>query len=184
MKTQVEKTTLSLIQGDITEQETEAIVNAANSSLLGGGGVDGAIHRAGGPTILEECKKIREKQGGCPTGEAVITSGGNLPAKWVIHTVGPVWSGGSQGEDDLLRNAYSNSLNLAREKGISSLSFPSISTGAYRFPIDRASRIALASVKDFIDDNEFEEVRFVLFSESDLKVYESTWERITSESGN
>jgi O-acetyl-ADP-ribose deacetylase (regulator of RNase III) len=182
MKTQIEKTTLSLIQGDITEQETEAIVNAANSTLLGGGGVDGAIHRAGGSTILEECKKIREKQGGCPTGEAVITSGGNLTAKWVIHTVGPVWSGGNQGEDDLLRYAYSNSMKLAREKGIHSLSFPSISTGAYRFPIDRASRIALDSVKDFIDDNAFEEVRFVLFSESDLKVYEEAWKEISKNS--
>ena len=178
MKTQIEKTTLSLIQGDITQQETEAIVNAANMTLLGGGGVDGAIHRAGGPTILEECKKIIAKQGGCPTGEAVITMGGNLLAKWVIHTVGPVWSDGNRGEDDLLRNAYANSLKIASEKGIHSLSFPSISTGAYRFPIERASRIALSTVKKFMSNHEFDEVRFVLFSDSDLRIYEEAFENV------
>ena len=178
METEIGKTKLSLIQGDITLQETEAIVNAANTSLLGGGGVDGAIHRAGGPKILEECKAIRAKQGGCPTGEAVITSGGNMKAKYVIHTVGPVWSGGNRNEEQLLRNAYYNSLNLAREKGIKSVSFPSISTGVYRFPIDKASRIALNTVKEFLQKHNFVEVRFVLFSERDLKVYEDALKEI------
>ncbi len=178
METEIGKTKLSLIQGDITLQETEAIVNAANTSLLGGGGVDGAIHRAGGPKILEECKAIRAKQGGCPTGEAVITSGGNMKAKYVIHTVGPVWSGGNRNEEQLLRNAYYNSLNLAGEKGIKSVSFPSISTGVYRFPIDKASRIALNTVKEFLQKHNFAEVRFMLFSERDLKVYEDALKEI------
>ena len=177
MKTKVNKTELTLIQGDITEQETEAIVNAANTTLLGGGGVDGAIHRAGGPTILEECKKIRAKQGGCLTGEAVITTGGNLKAKYVIHTIGPVWSGGKRKEDTLLHNAYKNSLSLAKDKGIRSLSFPSISTGAYGFPIERAAEIALCTVRDFLKGYSFKEVRFVLFSEKDLNVYEAVWEK-------
>ncbi len=178
MEAEIGKTKLSLIQGDITLQETEAIVNAANTSLLGGGGVDGAIHRAGGPKILEECKAIRAKQGGCPTGEAVITSGGNMKAKYVIHTVGPVWSGGNRNEEQLLRNAYYNSLNLAGENGIKSVSFPSISTGVYRFPIDKASRIALNTVKEFLQKHNFVEVRFVLFSERDLKVYEDALREI------
>ncbi len=178
METEIGKTKLSLIQDDITLQETEAIVNAANTSLLGGGGVDGAIHRAGGPKILEECKAIRAKQGGCPTGEAVITSGGNMKAKYVIHTVGPVWSGGNRNEEQLLRNAYYNSLNLAGENGIKSVSFPSISTGVYRFPIDKASRIALNTVKEFLQKHNFVEVRFVLFSERDLKVYEDALREI------
>lgn len=175
MKTKVNKTQLALIQGDITEQETEAIVNAANTSLLGGGGVDGAIHRAGGPTILEECRRIRAKQGRCPTGEAVITTGGNLKAKYVIHTVGPVWSGGKRKEETLLHNAYKNSLSLARDNGIRSLSFPSISTGAYGFPTERAAEIALSTVRNFLEGYTFEEVRFVLFSEGDLKIYEEAW---------
>lgn len=181
MQTKVNKSRLTLIQGDITEQETEAIVNAANTTLLGGGGVDGAIHRAGGPSILEECKKIRAKQGGCPTGEAVITTGGNLKAKYVIHTVGPVWSGGRRKEDTLLRNAYKNSLFLAKNKSIRSLSFPSISTGAYGFPIERAAGLALSTVRDFLNEYIFEEVRFVLFSEEDLKIYEETWRRLKKE---
>ena len=172
MEKMIGKTKLSLIQGDITLQETEAIVNAANTSLLGGGGVDGAIHRAGGPKILEECKKIRAKQGGCPTGEAVITTGGNMATEYVIHTVGPVWSGGNRNEYQLLRNAYYNSLNLAKKNGIKSISFPSISTGVYRFPIDNAAKIALTTVKEFIQEYNFVEVRFVLFSEKDLQVYE------------
>lgn len=178
METNVGKTKLSLIQGDITQQDTEAIVNAANSSLLGGGGVDGAIHRAGGPQILEECKAIRAKQGGCPTGQAVITSGGKLKARYVIHTVGPIWSGGHRDEDNLLRSAYYNSLKLAKKKGINSISFPSISTGAYRFPKERAARIALSTVKDFIKEHDFSEVRFVLFSSEDLKIYEDAWQQI------
>ncbi len=179
MQTKVNNTKLSLIRGDITEQDTEAIVNAANTSLLGGGGVDGAIHRAGGPEILEECKKIRARQGGCPTGEAVITTGGKLKAKYVIHTVGPVWSGGNQNENLLLGNAYRNSLTLAKDKGIKSISFPSISTGAYRFPIYDAARIALSSVREFLKEHDFEEVRFILFSERDLKAYEEAWQKVS-----
>ncbi len=166
------KTKLSLVQDDITLQETEAIVNAANTTLLGGGGVDGAIHRAGGPKILEECKAIRAKQGGCPTGEAVITTGGNMVTEYVIHTVGPAWSGGNRNEDQLLRNAYYNSLNLAKENGIKSISFPSISTGVYRFPKDKAVKIALTTVREFIQEHKYVEVRFVLFSEKDLRIYE------------
>ncbi|MFQ6066066.1 MAG: O-acetyl-ADP-ribose deacetylase [bacterium] len=179
MQTKVNNTKLSLIGGDITQQDTEAIVNAANTSLLGGGGVDGAIHRAGGPEILEQCKKIRARQGGCPTGEAVITTGGKLKAHYVIHTVGPVWSGGNQNENLLLANAYRNSLTLAKDKGIKSISFPSISTGAYRFPVQDAARIALSTVRDFIKEHDFEEVRFVLFSDRDLKVYQEAWEKVS-----
>ena len=172
MEKMIGKTRLNLIQGDITLQETGAIVNAANTGLLGGGGVDGAIHCAGGPKILEECKKIRAKQGGCPTGEAVITTAGNMATGHVIHTAGPVWHGGNRNEEQLLRNSYYNSLNLAKENGIKSISFPSISTGVYRFPIDKAAKIALTTVKEFIQEHNLEEVRFVLFSERDLKVYE------------
>ncbi len=172
------ETKISLIQGDITLQETESIVNAANTSLLGGGGVDGAIHRSGGPKVLEECKEIRAKQEGCPTGEAVITSGGNMATKYVIHTVGPVWSGGNRNEEQLLSNAYYNSLNLAKKNGIKSVSFPSISTGVYRFPIEKAAGIALTTVKKFLQKCYFEEIRFVLFSERDLKVYEKALKEI------
>jgi O-acetyl-ADP-ribose deacetylase (regulator of RNase III) len=179
MQTEVNNTKLSLIRGDITQQDTEAIVNAANTSLLGGGGVDGAIHQAGGPEILEECKEIRARQGGCPTGEAVITTGGKLKAKYVIHTVGPVWSGGNQNENLFLAHAYRNSLTLAKDKGIKSISFPSISTGAYRFPIHDAARIALSTVRDALKQHDFEEVRFVLFSDRDLKAYEEAWEKIS-----
>ena len=179
MEKKIGKTKLSLIRGDITLQETEAIVNAANTSLLGGGGVDGAIHRAGGPKILEECKGIRAKQKGCLTGEAVITTGGNMATEYVIHTVGPVWSGGNLNEEQLLRNAYYNSLNLAKRNNIKSVSFPSISTGVYRFPIDKAARIALATVKEFILEYNFAEVRFVLFSERDLQIYEGALRKVT-----
>lgn len=179
MEALIGKTLLKMVKGDITAQDTEAIVNAANSGLLGGGGVDGAIHRAGGPQILEECKEIRARQGTCPTGQAVITGGGRLKARYVIHTVGPVWSGGNRGEDDLLRSAYLNSLSLAGERGIRSVSFPSISTGAYRFPIDRAARIALRTVRDFVGlETDIEEVRFVLFSDPALKEFESAWKEI------
>ncbi len=163
---------LVLRHGDITREDTDAIVNAANSSLLGGGGVDGAIHRAGGPAILEECKAIRAARGGCPTGEAVVTGGGNLKARYVIHTVGPVWHGGKTQEESLLRQAYTNSLGLARSLALHSLSFPSISTGVYGFPIDRASRIAFAAVSDFVSSNQVQwEVRFIVFSEDDYHVY-------------
>ncbi|MDK2816553.1 MAG: O-acetyl-ADP-ribose deacetylase [Moorella sp. (in: firmicutes)] len=166
-------TLLKLLQGDIVEQEVEAIVNAANTGLWGGSGVDGAIHRAGGPAIAAECRRIREEQGGCPVGQAVITSGGFLKARYVIHTVGPIWHGGRKGEDELLASAYRSSLQLARERGIKSLAFPSISTGAYRFPVERAARIALATVKDFLAANPgiFTEVRFVLFSQEILNTY-------------
>lgn len=167
-------TRLSLVQGDITRQDTDAIVNAANSSLLGGGGVDGAIHRAGGPQILEECKAIRARQGSCPPGQAVITSGGKLKARYVIHTVGPIWHGGSHGEEETLRQAYENSLKLALQNTIKTIAFPSISTGAYGFPIEQASRIAINAVSRFVrmHPGELAEVRFVVFSEGDKNVYE------------
>lgn len=181
MEALIGKTLLKMVKGDITVQDTEAIVNAANSGLLGGGGVDGAIHRAGGPRILEECKEIRTRRGMLPAGQAVITGGGRLKARYVIHTVGPVWSGGHRGEDDLLRGAYLNSLSLAKERGIRSISFPSISTGAYRFPIDRAARIALRTVYNFVENSEFEEIRFVLFSDSALKEFEEAWMEIQKE---
>ncbi len=167
---------ITLIQGDITQQETEAIVNAANCSLMGGGGVDGAIHRAGGPEILRQCKEIAARQGRCPTGEAVLTGGGNLKAKYVIHTVGPVWNDGRHGEDELLANAYRNSLLVAAENGIQTIAFPSISTGAYRFPIEKAARIALQTVSEFLQTGKnLEEVRFVLFSRGDLEVYQKAY---------
>jgi O-acetyl-ADP-ribose deacetylase (regulator of RNase III) len=161
------------LRGDITEQDTEAIVNAANSSLMGGGGVDGAIHRAGGPAIHEECKKIAAAMGRLPAGEAVITSGGNLKTRYVIHTVGPVWHGGTKNEPRTLANAYRNSLELARAKGIRSISFPSISTGAYGYPVEEAAELAVKTVAKYVAKNPFDEVRFVLFSESDYRTYSS-----------
>jgi len=133
--------------GDITEQKVEAIVNAANRTLLGGGGVDGAIHRAAGPALLEECRALK----GCPTGEARITRGYRLPAEWIIHTVGPVWRGGDEREDELLAQCYRSCFQIVLERGIRSIAFPAISTGAYGFPIDRASRIALAEARSFLD---------------------------------
>ena len=179
MNLTIGSTTLSLVQADITRQDVDAIVNAANSSLLGGGGVDGAIHRAGGPQILEECRAIRARQGECPPGEAVITSGGRLKARFVIHTVGPVWYGGSQDEFETLARAYESSLNLALENGIRTIAFPSISTGAYGFPIEQASRIALETVSGFVRNHPgaFEEVRFVVFSDPDREVYEMAMTR-------
>jgi O-acetyl-ADP-ribose deacetylase (regulator of RNase III) len=169
---QVSSATLTLVRGDITEQDTEAIVNAANSGLLGGGGVDGAIHRAGGPRILEECRIILERQGECPPGESVITGGGNLKARFVIHTVGPVWHGGGRGEDGLLESAYRRSLLLASGHRIRTIAFPSLSTGAYGFPIDRASKIAFDTVSGFLkNDTSLEEVRFVVYSQEDYEVY-------------
>ena len=160
----INQTKLSIVQGDITKQATDAIVNAANPSLMGGGGVDGAIHRAGGPAILEQCKQIVSRQGRLPTGKAVITTGGNLEARYVIHTVGPIWHGGTKGEAELLASAYGESLKLAAEKGLSSISFPSISTGAYGYPVAKAAEVALASVIAFIQDvTSLREVTFVLF---------------------
>lgn len=164
---------IELIQGDITKLKVDAIVNAANSSLLGGGGVDGAIHRAGGKEILEECMQIRNKQGGCKTGEAVITHAGKLPAKFVIHTVGPVWNGGRNNEDALLASAYNNSLKLAVENQIKTIAFPNISTGIYGFPKTRAAHIAINTVKEFLNaTKEIERVIFVCFDEENYRIYE------------
>ena len=178
MKIQIKNSTVELVEGDITTQTVDAIVNAANTSLRGGGGVDGAIHRAGGPVILEECKKI----GGCPTGEAVITTGGNLPAKYVIHTVGPVWHNGSQKEPELLHNAYKNSLLQAESNNLTSIAFPSISTGAYRFPIDNASRIALSTIIAHLKGTTtIKTVRFVLFGTAALEAYENTLQQLVAE---
>ena len=161
--------TIELVLGDITRQKVEAVVNAANSTLLGGGGVDGAIHRAAGPQLLEECRQL----GGCPTGEARITKAYDLPAKYVIHTVGPIWTGGNRKEDDLLRNCYLNSMTLAAENRIRTIAFPSISTGAYGFPIKRAAGIAVATVAELLDSlSEIGELIFVCFSRNDYKVYE------------
>ena len=161
-------TRIEAVQGDITKERVDAIVNAANTTLLGGGGVDGAIHRAAGPELLEECRRI----GGCPTGEARITAGYQLPARYVIHTVGPVWSGGKRGEPELLRSCYLNSLALAAEHGVRSIAFPSISTGAYRYPIEQAARVALGTVREWRENpGPIELVRFVCFSDRDLQVY-------------
>jgi O-acetyl-ADP-ribose deacetylase len=168
---------IKLLQGDITKVPVDAIVNAANSSLMGGGGVDGAIHRTGGPVILEDCRKIVAKQGGCKTGEAVITRAGNLPAKFVIHTVGPVWNGGGKGEEQLLANAYWNSLTLAAENNIQSIAFPNISTGIYHFPKDKAANIAVTTVKAFLEnDDSIKEVVFVCFDEENSSLYKKLLE--------
>lgn len=162
---------LVLKQGDITTEDVEAIVNAANTSLLGGGGVDGAIHRAAGPELLEECKTL----GGCPTGEARITKGYRLPAKHVIHTVGPVYRGGNKGEPDLLAGCYRNSLQLAADNGVATIAFPAISCGVYGYPIEDASRLAIETTADFLGDHpEIKEVRFVLFGKGDYDVYAKT----------
>ena len=177
MDFQVGRAVWQLVIGDITDVEADAIVNAANSTLMGGGGVDGAIHRKGGPRILEECKKIRatEWPEGLPTGKAVITSGGNLKAKNVIHTVGPVWRGGNHGEAGLLAQAYQNSLKLAAFKGLKTIAFPSISTGAYGYPVEDASHIAVKIVKDFlVKEDKLDKVVFVLFSDRDFEIYLKT----------
>lgn len=159
---------ITVVEGDITRQRTEAIVNAANTSLLGGGGVDGAIHRAAGPGLLAECRTL----GGCPTGEARITKGYNLPAQFVIHTAGPVWHGGTRGEDELLARCYRSCLTLAVEHGIRTIAFPAISTGIYGFPLERAARIACTETTDFLTGNtEIAEVRFVCFGQQAFDVY-------------
>ena len=171
MEVEVNQSTVSLVEGDITEEGTDAIVNAANSRLAGGGGVDGAIHRSGGPAIMEECREI----GGCPTGKAVITTGGNLKAKYVIHTVGPVYNGGGRNEAALLESAYRESLKLASSKGLRSIAFPSISTGAYGYPLAEAANIALKTVIDYLKANtDITLVRFVLFGRQAYDEYEKT----------
>ncbi|GIW42240.1 MAG: macro domain-containing protein [Candidatus Binatia bacterium] len=172
---EIGRSRIELVQGDITQQDTDAIVNAANTTLLGGGGVDGAIHRAGGPEILEECKKL----GGCATGDAKITRGGKLKAKYVVHAVGPVYRDGRHGEANLLASAYRRSLEVAAENGVRTIAFPSISTGAYRFPIREASRIALRTVAETLPRLPgIELVRFVLFTEKDLQVYEEALDEL------
>lgn len=155
--------------GDITKEDVDVIVNAVNTRLAGGGGVDGAIHRAAGPKVMEECRKI----GGCPTGEAVITNAGLLEAKKIIHTVGPVWRGGDEGEAKLLENCYRNSFLLAKKHGLKSIAFPAISTGVYGYPIEEAAKIALRVGREF--EKEFTEIRYVCFSHSDLEVYQKVW---------
>ena len=177
MKIKINQSVLELVEGDITHQETEAIVNAANTTLLGGGGVDGAIHRAGGPKILSECKKI----GGCPTGEARITTGGRLKAQYVIHTVGPVYKDGKHRESELLAGAYRSSLELASQHKITTVAFPSISTGAYGYPIEEAACVALTTVRDYLSaHSDIKLVRFVLFGQSAYKAYEEVLKELTT----
>jgi len=169
---------IEVLQDDITKLEVDAIVNAANTSLLGGGGVDGAIHRAAGPNLLEECRKV----GGCPTGEARITKAYNLPCKWVIHTVGPVWQGGKNSEHELLANCYRNSLFLAREHKADSVAFPCVSTGVYGFPKEQACMIALHEVFSFLkEDKSKTEVLFVCFDNENYNIYLKTFDRIERE---
>ena len=168
MTTQMEQLELTLTQGDITKTQVEAVVNAANSQLIGGGGVDGAIRRAGGTEIERACAEIRKREGGCPTGKAVITPAGNLPATYVIHTVGPVWEGGNSDEPELLASCYRESLRLAAENGIQNIAFPSISTGIYGYPTEQAAVVALTAVRDFVKENEASpnQIQFVLFDEA------------------
>jgi O-acetyl-ADP-ribose deacetylase (regulator of RNase III) len=170
------KTKIELMKGDITKVEVEAIVNAANRSLLGGGGVDGAIHRAAGPGLLEECRKL----GGCLTGQAKITNGYNLAARYVIHTVGPIWRGGHLKEEELLISCYHNCLTLAKERGIKTVAFPSISTGAYRFPVELACPIALKTTRSFLEENPdtFDKIIFVLFSDRDFEIYSDFYKKL------
>ncbi len=162
------KNRIKVVEGDITKQTVDAIVNAANTALLGGGGVDGAMHRAAGPELLEECRKL----GGCPTGQARITKGYKLPAKWVIHTVGPVWRDGKHGEDDLLAGCYRNSLALAEQNGVTTIAFPSISTGAYGFPMERAAHVAVTEIKTFLErKSSIEKVLLVCFGKGAYEIH-------------
>lgn len=172
------KEKIEILKGDITKQQVDAIVNAANTSLLGGGGVDGAIHRAAGPELLEETRKI----GGCPTGEARVSKGYHLPAKWVIHTVGPIWRDGNSNEEELLASCYRNSFKAARELGVKTIAFPSISTGAYRFPLERATEIALEETKSFLEtDRAISKVLFVCFGDEVFQTYKRIFERVFEE---
>ncbi len=172
---------IEIARGDITTFEVDAIVNAANSSLMGGGGVDGAIHRVAGPQLKEELKQIRKEQypDGLPPGQAVITKGYNLPAKYVIHTVGPIWRGGTHNEDEVLANAYLNSLKIASDRKLETIAFPSISTGAYRFPVDRSAKIALKTIAEFLKQNEYpQKVIMVLYDDPTYEVYKTTYESL------
>ncbi|TMN22243.1 O-acetyl-ADP-ribose deacetylase [Lentibacillus cibarius] len=181
MKTMIDGSTIELQIGDITKQRTDAIVNAANGTLLGGGGVDGAIHRAAGKELLAACKNVRQEELGgkeLPTGEAVITRGYQLPATYVIHTVGPVWKGNGQHEEVLLANCYRNALQLAADYQVSSIAFPSIATGVYHFPVNKASRIALETIIHFLRGQAFERVVMTLFSEKDYEVYKTSLEEM------
>lgn len=169
------ETRVEIVQGDITKKEVDAIVNAANTSLLGGGGVDGAVHRAAGPQLLEETRQI----GGCPTGEARVSKGYLLPAKWVIHTVGPVWRGGGRNEERLLADCYRNTFREAEKLGVRSIAFPSISTGAYGFPLERATRIGLNETKKFLEvDTSVEKVIFVCFGDEVLNTYRRVYQEV------
>jgi O-acetyl-ADP-ribose deacetylase len=185
MEVTVNETKVSIVQGDITKQATEAVVNAANPGLMGGGGVDGAIHRAGGPAILAECKKIVAQQGRLPAGKAVITTGGNLRARHVIHTVGPIWHGGGSNEPELLQSAYYECLQLATGKRLTSISFPSISTGAYGYPLHEAAKIAVSTVVSFLKEQatSLTEVVFVLFDARTYDSYRSALQEATGSAG-
>ena len=162
--------TIEIVKADITKIKVGVIVNAANTSLLGGGGVDGAIHKMGGPAILEDCRKIIARQGGCKTGQAVITTAGHLPAKFVIHTVGPVWNMGNKKEEELLADCYTNSLKLAEENGCTTIAFPNISTGIYKFPKDKAAKIAINTVQNFLANSKIEKVKFACFDEENYQL--------------
>ena len=164
---------IKLVQGDITRVTVDAIMNAANASLLGGGGVDGAIHRAGGPAILQECQQIRARQGGCKTGDAVITTAGQLPAQFVIHTVGPVWQGGTHGEDQLLASCYRHSLKMAEQQQLTSIAFPNISTGVYGFPKARAVQIAIQAIRDHLPQCQYlQQVMFICHDHENYDLYQ------------
>ena len=182
----INQTKLSIIQGDVTKQATDTIVNAANPSLMGGDGVDGAIHRAGGPAILGECRQIVSRQGRLPTGAAVITTGGNLKARFVIHTVGPIWYGGNRGEPELLASAYQESLKVAAENNLSSISFPSISTGAYGYPVVEAAKVAVSMVASFLRErvSSIKEVVFVLFDSITFESYSLALDEIGKSNGH
>jgi O-acetyl-ADP-ribose deacetylase (regulator of RNase III) len=174
----IEGKTIRIVQGDITDQEVDAIVNAANSKLLGGGGVDGAIHRAGGGAIMEECDRIRKEQGGCPTGQAVATTAGDLNARIVIHTAGPVWTGGERNEEELLASCHRESVRIADQNGCRTMAFPGISIGAYRYPADQAAAVSLSAVAGELPGSGLEEVRFVLFGEAIYDIYADALDRI------